>query len=259
MKQVEAAGLGLELSSGLSCYLASHTTNSISKVSQITGIDFKTLKKISNGVVNLKKINPLKLAKLANLTSRKRDLIDFFLAFKSELDEKLVDIYLNIYRQVELKPIIPILETIEFEVYCLCGNSAGATLSQIHELSGLKAIDALEILLEKNLVVQIEDRYYTTSREFHFYERDNLKKHITEFSKKINLNKKSKLRNYLLYLHQSLNHKGIEELENLTVKYHQQVIKLFNDPFYKGQNHYYFFLGYDSNIDKDYSNNGRQS
>lgn len=253
IEQVEAGGLCLELSCALASYLEKSASNSLSKVQHLTGIDYKTLKKLSSYQVNLKNLNPLKVARLANLVLEKRSLISFFKLYRDELNSKLVDFYLAIYAEKVEVNHSKKLDPMEFEVFCLCANYGGASIEQISELGGLSARYALERLLDKSIVEKSSKHYVSVDKSFHYYERDHLKKHITEFSKKIKLKKKSDLRNYLMYAHEALNLKGVEELEKLTATYHKAVLEIMDNKFYKGRNHYFVFLGYDSNIDKDYT------
>jgi hypothetical protein len=239
--------------------MAKSSSNSFSKVSRLTGIDYKSLKKIKSLDINLKNLHPLKVAKLAKLVMNKDCQLTFLKMHRDDLNQKLVDAYLSLYTQPDVNPAkeTKLSDHFEFEIFTLCSNKSGVSTKQISELNGLNGIHALERLVAKDLIQLKDERYFVKEQGFQYYDRENLKKQVTQFSKKIKLKKRANLKNYLMFTHESLNNKGVDELEKLSLDYHNKVLDIFHDDLYKGDNHYFHFMGYDSNIDKDYTQNRR--
>lgn len=242
MRSFDQEALSKRMALALSSYLDQSYSHSFSKLKNLTGLDYKSLKKISLGEMNFKNLNALKLAKLAKIIFGCGE-IDFLNRYRDEINHVYVPP--TTIKREEVK----IDDPIELQIYFMCKNQSGCLAEDIREYLGLIGIKHLECLLEKDLVYRESDHYKVNPS---IKVTSLAKKQVENFARNYQKNKPRNLKNGIFYGHASLNRKGIEELKKVFDEYKQLVQEVLHNSFYQGNNHYEVVLGFDSIIPKEY-------
>lgn len=123
-----------------------------------------------------------------------------------------------------------------FVVYLLASHDSGVTSAQIKDVLGSRGLEALEVLLQKQLVVVISENVFrlaqgskTLIRSF-----EGIKYHLDTYSKFYKTSHVGKKRNYVHSLTDGLNADGIVALQDAHRTFHGEVQKILRDDKYKG-------------------------
>jgi hypothetical protein len=243
MESFNQEALSKRMALALTNYLDQSYSHSFSRLKSLTGLDYKSLKKISMAEMNFKNLNALKLARLAKIILGCGE-IEFLNHYKDEVNHSFVP------QQNRIRNEVKISDPIELQIYNMCKNQSGCLAEHIRDYLGFTGIKYLESLLEKGLVVKSVDHYRANPNIK--ISKNDCGKQIENFGRQYKEAKPQFLKNGVFYGHASLNRKGIEELKKLFHEYKQLAQEVLNDSLYQGNNHYEVVIGFDSVIPKEY-------
>ena len=122
-----------------------------------------------------------------------------------------------------------------FVVYMMASNSYGVTRAQILDVLGNAGIEALNILLKKELALEEEGRICLKQREAVVLRSfGSIKYHLDTYSKFYKTEHVGKKRNYAHSMTDGLNEEGIHALQNAHKAFHAEAQKILRDDKYKG-------------------------
>lgn len=116
-----------------------------------------------------------------------------------------------------------------FVVFFLANNEKGTDEKEIMGILGKSGIEAVNILIRKELIKKENNRYYVINQGILIRTFESLKHHLKTYSDFYNLSHVGKERNYIYSLSDRLNLTGVKKVQSAYRKFHKELQEIYRD------------------------------
>lgn len=241
---------------GMSDYLAQFESNSFRKLSHYTGINRKTLSRISSRQSKLNNQDPLKLARLIKILFKHDSVEEVINSPEYALKESYESIYgafvgfdkdqmSDSKLQTQLDDLLNRSRE-HFLLFILANNHTGVSYKQAIQKIGFSVWEVAKDFIELGLLKSNAEWLYPSKKGAALYfGRETIQKNMKYLIEYYSTSRSCTEQNYITHAAEALTPGAIRKIHRLTAEYHRKINCIMTDEGNRGEIPYYLVLAMD--------------